>query len=115
MNVVVPLTAAPASIGIVAVQCLTSLAVIGFFSREPRHTNLWQRAIAPILSFIGLGWVLYLVVENMALLTGGETIANRIISDGMLATAMFGLGLALWIRKRRPSLYKNLASAFPEV
>lgn len=115
MNVVVPLTAAPASIGIVAVQCLTSLAVIGFFSKDPRHTNLWQRAIAPTLSFVGLSWVLYLVVDNMALLTGGETIANKIISEGMLATAMFGFGLALWIRKRRPSLYQNLARALSEV
>ncbi|HDR9504596.1 TPA: APC family permease [Burkholderia cepacia] len=115
MNVVVPLTAAPASIGIVAVQCFTSLAVIGFFSREQPHTNLWQRAIAPILSFTGLSWVLYLVVENMAFLMGGETTANRIILDGMLATAMFGLGLALWFRKRSPSLYWNLARAFPQV
>lgn len=114
MGVVVPLTVAPAAIGIVAVQCLTSLAVIGFFAGSPRQTNRWQRVIAPLLSFAGLGWVLYLIVDNMALLTGSETIANRLIPLGMLGTAVFGVLFALWIRKSRPSLYQNLARILSE-
>lgn len=115
MNVVVPLTAAPSAIGIVAVQCLTSLAVIGFFKQDPRHTNIWQRTIAPISSSLALGAVLYLVIDNMALLTGGTTIANKIIPGGMLVTAMLGFGVALWMRQRRPALYQMLARILNEV
>jgi amino acid transporter len=114
MSVVLPLTTAPAAIGIVAVQCLTCLAVIGFFSSQPRHTNIWQRLIAPILSFAALSWVLYVIVRNMALLTGGETTANHLIPLGMLAVALSGLLFAFWIRRQRPSLYKNFARVLTE-
>ncbi|MEX3954028.1 hypothetical protein AB4Y45_45685 [Paraburkholderia sp. EG287A] len=115
VNVVVPLTAAPSAIGIIAVQCLTCFAVVGFLSSNPRRTNRWQRAIAPILSFLALMAVLYLVVANMALLTGGVSIANQIIPGGMLATALIGFSVAIWLRHRRPSLYPNLARVLTEV
>jgi hypothetical protein len=114
MSVVLPLTTAPAAIGIVAVQCLTCLAVIGFFSSQPDHANVWQRLVAPILSFAAIGWVLYVIVRNMALLTGGETAANHLIPLGMLAVALSGLVFAFWIRRQRPSLYKNFARVLTE-
>ncbi|UZW60696.1 APC family permease [Lysobacter enzymogenes] len=115
MTLVLPLGSAPAALGILAVQALTSLAVIGFFRRQPRHTNLWQRLIAPALSGAAMLVGVALIVRNMHLLTGGESAFNTLIPLGMLGVGLAGLGLALWLRSHRPERYARLARLLEEV
>lgn len=115
MTVVLPIASAPSSLGIVAVQALAALAVVGFFWKNTRGANLWQRLIAPLLSFAGLGYALYLMITNIALLTGGDGPLNWIIPVAMVAVGVFGFGYALWLRNNRPDLYQGLARLLNEV
>lgn len=115
MTVVLPIASAPSSLGIVAVQALAALAVVGFFWKNTRGASLWQRLIAPLLSFAGLAYALYLMMANMALLTGGDGPLNWIIPVVMVAVGVFGFGYALWLRRNRPALYQNLARLLSEV
>lgn len=115
MTQVMPLGSAPATIGILSVQLMTCLAVIGFFRREHRGTTLWQRLIAPLASAVGLGWVLYMIITHMDLLTGGESVLNVLIPLAMLLVGVLGLLLAAWLKWTKPQLYQNLSRILSEV
>lgn len=71
--------ASAAVIGIISAQVLCSLAVIVYFWRDPKHTNLWQRLVAPGLSIICLGFVLYLMIAQFDLLTGAPVSVNLVL------------------------------------
>ncbi|MET4729095.1 amino acid transporter [Lysobacter enzymogenes] len=115
MTQVLPLGSAPAALGILAVQALTSLAVIGFFRARPRHTNLWQRLLAPALSFVAMAVGVVLIVRNMRLLTGGESALNLLIPLAMLGVGLAGTGWALWLRRYRAERYARLGRLLDEV
>lgn len=112
---VLPLGSAPASIGILAVQCLTSLAVIRFFRKAKRGASLWQRLIAPALSALALLIGEGVIIAHMSLLTGGRPLFNLAIPAGMLLTALCGAGVALWHKRRNPHIYAQLARVLHEV
>lgn len=111
-----PIAAAPASIAIVAVQVLTALAVIGFFRSNHRDSNLWQRILAPILSAAMLGWILWMMVTNVAWLTGGQMpVLDVFIPVFVLMVGVGGVGYAMWLRVARPQSYAKLARLLEEV
>ncbi|MFJ4112334.1 APC family permease [Pseudomonas sp. NPDC089758] len=112
---VLPLGSAPATIGILAVQCLASVAVIRFFRRNPVGVSAWQRLIAPAISACALAYGVVLIVNNMSLLTGGESVFNTLIPLGMLAVAAAGMCLAGWHKWRNPQIYANLGRVLNEV
>ncbi|WP_150129106.1 APC family permease [Rhizobium phaseoli] len=101
-----------ASLGILVLQILVSIAVIGFFVRDGRNTTLWHRLIAPALSAAGLGVCLLLMVLNLSLVSG----SNSLVVDSFpIMIAVIGLGgfaFATWMRSARPGIYDNLGRAF---
>ncbi|WP_079227425.1 APC family permease [Pseudomonas putida] len=112
---VLPLGSAPATIGILAVQCLASIAVIRYFRKNQLGVSVWQRLIAPFVSAVALAFGVILIISNMSLLTGGESIFNTLIPLGMLAVGICGMGLAGWHRWRNPQIYANLGRVLNEV
>ncbi|KAF1072382.1 MAG: putative amino acid permease YhdG [Pseudomonas citronellolis] len=113
---VLPLGSAPASIGVLAVQALTCLAVIRFFATNPRHASLWQRRIAPLLALAGLLTGEWMIVAHMGMLTGSESGAlNAAIPLAMLAVGVFGAAVAYRLRSRHPERYANLTRVLNEV
>ncbi|MGR9263697.1 APC family permease [Rhizobium leguminosarum] len=111
-----PIAAAPASIAIVAVQVMTALAVIGFFRANHRDTNLWQRFIAPVISTAVLGWILWMMVTNVAWLTGGQLpVLDIFIPLFVLVVGVGGVAYAVWLRNARPESYAKLARLLEEV
>lgn len=112
---VLPLGSAPATIGILVVQCLTSIAVIRYFSKNPLGLGVWQRLIAPSVSAAALAHGVVLIINNMALLTGGESVLNAVIPVGMLLVAVAGIGLAAWHKCYNPQVYANLGRVLNEV
>lgn len=112
---VLPLGSAPATIGILVVQCLASIAVIRFFRKNALGTNAWQSFIAPLISAIALAFGVVLIVANMPLLTGGESVFNMIIPAGMLGVALCGICLAGWHKWKNPRVYANLGKVLSEV
>lgn len=58
------------TIGIMGLQLLVCLAVIGYF-RQQRRAMLWSTMIAPAVSAIGLAVILVQAIRNLPLLGGG--------------------------------------------
>ncbi|SIO72091.1 amino acid/polyamine/organocation transporter, APC superfamily [Burkholderia sp. GAS332] len=108
MNVVLPYTAAFSTIGLLGVQCLTSIAVAAFFLREVHSENIWVRAVSPILSLGALGWFLSMEVTHLPLLTGSNSRWIFWFPYSIAALALFGVCYALWLRAARPDRYRGL-------
>ncbi|RFB91355.1 amino acid permease [Rhizobium leguminosarum bv. trifolii] len=115
LTVLMPLAATPASIGIVVVQFLAALAVVGFFHTSKRDANLFQRLIAPSVSAIALGAVLIMMLMNVSLLTGGNPVFDWLLPTSVFAIGLFGVAYAMWLKRNRPAVYQNLARVLNEV
>lgn len=115
MTQVLPLGSAPASIGVLAVQVLTCVAVVAFFARAKRHTSPWQRLVAPLASIAGLLTGLVMIIQHMEMLTGSSSPAlNAAIPCGMLLVGLAGLAVAYRLRWRFPERYANLTRLLDE-
>ncbi|AOI90670.1 hypothetical protein WS58_23405 [Burkholderia pseudomultivorans] len=114
MLVVVPLASVPAAIGIVAVQAMTALAVIGFFVRDHRGISVWRRVVAPALSALGLFVCLYHVIRNVSLITGSTTWLSEALPWITLAVGGLGAMFACWLKNARPQLYSGLGRVLDE-
>ena len=110
MTTVMPLAAAPASIGVVAVQCLAAAAVVGFFWDKHRDTNLWQRLVAPSVACACLGLCLYAMVTNISLLTGVESALNWALPLTIFLIGAGGVLYACHLRRADPTRYEHLSA-----
>ena len=101
-----------ASLGILVIQVMVSIAVIAFFRTNTRGIGIWHRLIAPALSAAGLGGCLILMASNLALVSGSS---SRIVTSFPSLLALIGsigFGFAIWVRSRRPEIYARLGRAF---
>jgi amino acid transporter len=88
------------TLGILVLMALTSLAVLVFHQRRRNDDPVWNALVAPVLSLVGLGAVVWLVVDNLPLLVGGKTAAVA-VCVGMAACFVGGAALAAVLRGRR--------------
>ena len=95
-----------ATLGVVVLMALTSFSVLVFFRRKATG-KLWATLFAPALAVIGLGAIVFLVVQNFGLLVGGDLAAGILLS---VMGALFAAGLvtALVMRSKRPAEYAAL-------
>lgn len=96
------------SLGILILQLLVSLAVIAFFWRNGRGLSLWQRLVAPGLSAAGLAACFVMMVDNLELVSGSNSLIVQGFPLILLAIALAGAGLALWVKARKPKVYGHL-------
>jgi len=101
-----------ASIGILVLQIMVSLAVIGFFRADSRGVGLWHRLIAPVISGIGLATCLVLMISNISLVSGSESLVVEMFPVIVALIGVLGAVFAVWIRTNRPLVYANLGRAF---
>jgi amino acid transporter len=89
---------------------VTSAAIVVFFRRRKdiRDANAWQTMIAPGLSFVGMGVILYLAVDNFKLLTGGSTAQAAGLQVLIWSVPTVGIVLALVYRSMRPEVYARI-------
>jgi amino acid transporter len=97
-----------ATLGIIALQSLTSLAVIAYFRRCSRLT-WWETGLAPLLGFAGLAVVFVLAITNFDLLTGSSDALIHAIPYAIAPVFLAGILYAIWLRRARPSAYRALA------
>ncbi len=96
-----------ATLGLIALMLLTSVAVVSFFRRRPDGPGQWQAVIAPVLAFIGLFVILALVIANFELLVGGNR--NAVVIGGIIIAAFLaGLAGAEYLRRSHPDRYARL-------
>jgi amino acid transporter len=96
-----------ATLGVVVLMALTSLSVLVFFRRKAVAGTWWATLLAPVVALIGLGAIVFLVLQNFGLLVGGE-VAAGILLTVMGAFFVGGLVTALVMRSRRPEAYAAL-------
>lgn len=85
---------------ILAVQALVSVAVWNYFRvNHPDEQHWWRTMLAPAISFVAQGIVLYLLFKNLDFLGSGYNYANYL---GPIDAGIFALGLAgaFYLKKR---------------
>lgn len=101
-----------AVIGILAVQVLVCVAIVMFFRKTPSRHGIWTTTIAPIVALIGLLGALSLVIANLSLLSGSESLIVKAFPYFIVLVGLLGAGFALRVKSSRPDLYATLGKAF---
>lgn len=90
-------------------QVLSSAATVAYFRRHEHRADAhwWSTLLAPVLGGAGMAVALYLLISNLTTV-GGDIIFVKLIPWVCIAWFLVGLGLALWVRARRPDRYADL-------
>jgi amino acid transporter len=95
------------TLGVIALQALAGIAVVAYF-RKRRDPRLWRTAVAPGLGGLGLVAVTVLAIVNFPTLAGSAAPAIALLPWLLAVAVAAGLGLAAWLRRRRPDVYAGL-------
>ena len=87
-------------VGVLALMFTTSVAILAFFRRNPAGVGHWPGRVAPALSLIGLGWLLFMSVKYFPLLVGGSTLLAVVLGLVLITSALVGVVVA---QLRRPT------------
>ena len=96
--------------GILVLFAVTSVAVIGFFARQPSGESVWRRVIAPGLASICLTVMVWLAVDNYATLLGearGSAAATWLPAIFAVAAGV-GVVWALILRGANSEVYATI-------
>ncbi|MER5350060.1 APC family permease [Kitasatospora sp. NPDC002551] len=101
------------TMAILIVQTLCSFAVVGYFHVQGRHpgTGHWFRTlVAPLAGGVAMAGVVALLVIHKDAAAGAAagTPLFRLIPYLVIGTFLGGIGLALWMRARRPERYARM-------
>ncbi len=97
------------TVGIVALQSLAAVAIVGYFVRRP-EPGRWRHRVAPALGAVGLGTVVVLLVANYPTLTGVDDPVLNHLPILLAVLAAGALAWTAWLRRRRPEVYRTLGA-----
>lgn len=101
-------------LSILLVQVLVAIAILGFFKSDSRGMSILRVRLAPLFSGIALMAAFVLVSLNIELMTGSSNILVYSLPVVVLALTLLTVLVGLHIRKRNPSFYRVLTTAFDE-
>lgn len=95
------------TIGIVALQALTSFSIMLYFLRTRKDTRVWHTFVAPLLGGIGLTSVGWILAKNLDVFSGSNSAVVQ--SFPLLIAAIFVAGVVIGIvlRKTKPEVYRR--------
>ena len=96
------------TLGIVLLQAAAAVAIIAFFRRRDEG-DVWRTVVAPLIGAAGLLLAAALLVVNYSILTGTRSWAVNGLPLLLVLVAVAGLVYALWLRRARPGVYRELA------
>ncbi len=97
-----------ASIGIVVLLALTSLAVIVHFRRSRTRGAVWATLIAPAVAFLVLGALTVATVVYFPMVTGSAVVAWSICA-ALAIVFILGIIVAYAVGRRRPQALDDIA------
>lgn len=102
-----------AGFGLVLLLCLTSVAIMRYFNRDPGQHPLFVRTIAPLVSAVGLGVIAVLIMTNFDVMIDSDGFSPLVIVlPGVIVGAgILGLIWGEYLRIRRPELYASVSRA----
>lgn len=95
------------TVGIIALQCLASVSVVGYFRRNGGGTA-WATVIAPLLAFLAMGFSLFFAVRRFDLLSGASNPAVNALPWLVAVTFAAGSAYGTWLKVRRPDRYRTV-------
>lgn len=97
------------AISILTLQCAVSFSVIAFFLRNPSlEASLWSRLIAPSLASIGMVISLYMVINNLDVLSGSDSPVVTALPYLVAAFAVLGFFIAKRLHNADPERFSNM-------
>lgn len=103
--------------GLVLLMVLVSVAVIGYFRRDPRDVGAGSRWVAPIIAIVALGIVWILILANWNVLLGQteSTPTTFILPAVLLVPSIAAVFWGFWLRRAKPDVYRRIGhGADPE-
>jgi amino acid transporter len=101
----------PGVIGIIALQAITSVAVIVFFVRRRDVARAWYVLPAAVVGSLAMIALTISLVVTVDLLTAGGPIVNSIIVASVVLSFVTGVVLALVWRRTRPAVYARIGGS----
>lgn len=88
----------------------TSIAVVCFFARmkDKPGTTVWHTLLAPVLSTLGLGALLYMAIANFDAMIGGTMSDGAMLQVLIWGVFVFGMLLARYYKRQRPAAYMSI-------
>ncbi|MBY4214136.1 APC family permease [Rhodococcus fascians] len=97
------------TLAILVLQLLAALAIVVHFRRR-RDPRLLSTFVAPLLGLIGLIGIVVLAVVNFPTLAGSDAPVIGLLPLLLPIAMVSGLLLAVYLRYRRPDIYRGLES-----
>src|ERR1700734_2821004 len=92
---------------ILSVQALVSLSILLYFWRHHSdEVHWWKTIVAPALSFISQGFVVFLLFKNISFLGSGYSYAKWLGPIDLLVVAI-GIGAAFYLKYRNRAKYES--------
>ncbi|MFE4675534.1 APC family permease [Streptomyces sp. NPDC056723] len=95
----------PGTVGILALQCLASAAIVAFFRRSVPE---WRTAAAAAAATVLLVALLALVIDNVALMTDAGRATNNVLLAVPIVAFLIGLAAATLLKRTRPETYLRI-------
>ncbi|MGW1376807.1 APC family permease [Streptomyces sp. NPDC002446] len=101
-------------LGVMLLQALAAVAVLGFFRHDRRGLPAWRVRAAPLVAAAGLAVLIVLVCAHFDLLTNAPTGVNLALLSPLPLAFALGTAVALRIRRRDPGAYERLTTVDAE-
>lgn len=105
---------AVAALAILLLCTCTSVAVIGYFRRNPREAAMetpWRRVFAPLLGSVLLAIVLVITVANIQSVLGSSSVALTIMIPGIVViAAIVGVVWGSILKRKNPMVYQLIGA-----
>lgn len=107
------LVAILATLCLLVVQVMCSISVITHFhvqGRHPETARVWRTLLCPLVGGVGMAFVVYLVVSNMAVAAGAAAQSPLFTAiPWIVAVLLVGsMTVAVYLRRARPDLYDRI-------
>lgn len=99
-----------AAFGLVFLLCITSLATIGYFRKDPRGYGPFVRLWAPLIAAIALAVVFLLILVNFDVMieAEGPSVLRWLLPAIMLGSGALGVIWGHILRSKKPEIYDDL-------
>ena len=95
------------TIGIVALQALTSFSIALYFRRTRKDTRIWHTFIAPVLGGAGLASVGWILSRNLAVFSGSNSAVVQSFPLVIAAIFVVGIVIGIVLRTTKPDVYRR--------
>ena len=85
------------TVGVVILMIATGISVLVYFAKNRRGATVWSSTVAPVLSVVGLGFSLALLISNFSMLTGG----SHAVAYSLLGIFPFAALIGVVVARRR--------------